>query len=234
VAPSPAQLAHAVELERRDEAIATELATVTALAQRTESIRARAANVRDALERHPLQLEELTARRRDADADEVNARAEVSRAEEALARLESSRRHRVEETERARKEIATAQNALADTRAYVQRLEEQRVELEGEHASLRAEAAGLVDRARSVADEVRGVDRITEGARREPAASLDELDDWGGQARSALFVARGTLEAERERVVVEANALGSAVLGEPLGASSAALVLRRLERARDG
>ncbi len=47
--------------------------------------------------------------------------------------------------------------------------------------------------------------------------------------RSALLVARGSLEAERERIVVEANALGAAVLGESLGARSVALVRRRLE-----
>ena len=222
MAPEPADLAHAEELERRDAAVARELATVNDLAQRTESIRSRTTEVRLGLERHPLQLVELTARRQAADADESNARAELARAEEVLARLDSSRRHRVEETERARKELATAQNALADTRAHVARLEEQLAALEREQALLRAEAPVLVDRARAVADEMRGIDRITAGARREPAASLDELDGWAGQARSALFVARGTLEAERERVVVEANALGSAVLGEPLGASSAA------------
>jgi hypothetical protein len=39
------------------------------------------------------------------------------------------------------------------------------------------------------------------------------------------------LETERERVVVEANVLGASVLGEQLGASSVALVRRRLESA---
>jgi hypothetical protein len=39
------------------------------------------------------------------------------------------------------------------------------------------------------------------------------------------------LEAERERVVVEANVLGTSVLGEELGAASVALVRRRLEAA---
>ena len=74
------------------------------------------------------------------------------------------------------------------------------------------------------------------GQRLEPsrtvlACRIDELDDWGGQVRSALFVVRGTLEAERERVVVEANVLGTSVLGEELGATSVAIVRRRLEAA---
>jgi hypothetical protein len=44
-----------------------------------------------------------------------------------------------------------------------------------------------------------------------------------------VLVARGTLESERERIVAEANALGSAALGEQLSATSVALVRLRLE-----
>ena len=57
----------------------------------------------------------------------------------------------------------------------------------------------------------------------------DDVEEWGARVRSALFVARGTLETERERIVVEANALGTAVLGETLGGSSVAVIRRRLE-----
>ena len=62
-----------------------------------------------------------------------------------------------------------------------------------------------------------------------PGAGLDALAEWASHARSSLFVARGVLEQERDRIVTEANALGSAVLGEQLGGSSAALVRERLE-----
>jgi hypothetical protein len=44
-----------------------------------------------------------------------------------------------------------------------------------------------------------------------------------------VLVARGTLEAERERIVVEANALAAGALGEPLSGANVALVRRRLE-----
>ena len=46
-----------------------------------------------------------------------------------------------------------------------------------------------------------------------------------------VLVARGTLEAERERIVVEANALAAGALGESLGGSSVTVVRRRLEEA---
>ena len=65
--------------------------------------------------------------------------------------------------------------------------------------------------------------------RDDPGETLDGIDEWGARVRSSLFVARGTLETERERIVVEANALAAAVLGESLGASSVAVVRRRLE-----
>ena len=62
-----------------------------------------------------------------------------------------------------------------------------------------------------------------------PGETLESVEEWGAHVRSVLFVARGTLEQERERIVVEANALGSAVLGEQLGGSSATLVRQRIE-----
>ena len=71
--------------------------------------------------------------------------------------------------------------------------------------------------------------RIAESARGDPGSDLDDVEEWGARVRSALFVARGTLETERERIVVEANALGTAVLGETLGGSSVAVIRRRLE-----
>jgi hypothetical protein len=46
-----------------------------------------------------------------------------------------------------------------------------------------------------------------------------------------LLVSRGTLEAERERVVVEANELAALVLGDSSAGSSVTLVRRRLEEA---
>ncbi len=146
-----------------------------------------------------------------------------------LATLESSRRRGVEELERARKESATAQEALDDARSRSARVEELATALRADEQALRDEAEELAEAATALAADVRRIGRIAEVAHRDPGRTLAELDDWGGQVRSALFVARGTLEAERERVVVEANVLGSSVLGEQLGASGVGLVRRRLE-----
>ena len=63
----------------------------------------------------------------------------------------------------------------------------------------------------------------------EPGMTLAVVEARRDAVVFALFVARGTLETERERIVVEANALGTAVLGESLGGSSVAVIRRRLE-----
>ena len=81
----------------------------------------------------------------------------------------------------------------------------------------------------ALAARLQSLESVAASTTRQPGSGLSALEEWASQARSALFVARGMLEQERERIVVEANALGSAVLGEQLGGSSASIVRQRLE-----
>jgi chromosome segregation ATPase len=231
MAASADALAHAAELERRDTEIAGELAVVRDLEERVGAIRGRAGIVREVLERVPLEREDLARRRAEADEAVTGAQVDVERTESWVASLESGRRRREDELDRARKEAATARDGLADALAARARIDERESALVEEERALVAEGEALAEAADLVAEGVRDVGRVTESAGRAPGTSLAELDDWGRRVRSALFVARGTLEAERERVVVEANVLGTAVLGEELGAASVALVRRRLEAA---
>jgi chromosome segregation ATPase len=222
-------LADAAELERRDEAVAGELETIRSLAERAGAVRIRVEEVRAALDRLPAEREEVALLFRAAEEDVARSRDELERAGSRVASLEASRRRRQDELDRARKELATAREAQSDAEARIERLAERTAELEAQEQALDAERALLVRTAAEISSELRTNGRVTATAGREPGTTLPELDDWGGRVRSALFVARGTLETERERIVVEANALGSSVLGEPLGASSVALVRRRLE-----
>jgi chromosome segregation ATPase len=227
-------IAELAELERRDATLARDLDDVKRLEERTGAVRRRAGEVRDALDRLPSELDELAQRRRSAEAAESALRAELARAQERLASLEAGRRRRQDELERARSEAATARQSLADGLSELERLARVDEELHARGTSLHEEATGLAADATDVARALRAMDHVIDAARREPGTSLAELDDWGGQLRSALFVVRGTLEAERERIVIEANALGSAVLGETLGASSVSVVRRRVEQALRG
>ena len=224
-------LAHAAELDRRDTEIANELEVVRNLEERVGAIRRRAGSVREALERVPFEREDLDLRRAEADRAVTAAHADVERTGSRVASLEASRRKRDDELERARKEAATARDVLADALAVRARVDERESALADEERALLAEGDALAEAAELVAEGVRDVGRVTESAGRAPGTSLADLDDWGSLVRSALFVARGTLEAERERVVLEANALGTSVLGEQLGTASVALVRRRLEAA---
>ena len=116
-----------------------------------------------------------------------------------------------------------------DVEADVARLRESGEQLRLAERELHDEARALTRSAAAIALDLRRVPRVTEDAGREPE-TFAGVEDWGQLVRSALFVVRGTLEAERERIVTEANALGASALGETLGATSVALVRRRLER----
>jgi chromosome segregation ATPase len=222
-------LAHADALVRRDAAVAAELDVVRELAARVGAIRARGGEIRAALERIPADLAELEARRTETESAVDRARAEHAAADARVAELERGRRRKQDELERARSEAVTARALLADTESQLARLDGLAADIRSEEAALRREVDGLARSAAEVAADVRGVARVTESAGTEPGDRLEELEEWGARVRPALFVVQGTLETERERIVVEANALGTAVLGESLGASSVAVVRRRLE-----
>ena len=100
--------------------------------------------------------------------------------------------------------------------AAVARIAARREELVDSERVLRAEADGLAVAARDIAAEIRETPRVSESGRELPGTDLPELVEWGARVHAALFVVRGGLENERERIVVEANTLGAAVLGEQL------------------
>jgi hypothetical protein len=222
-------VSYAADLEQRDRMAAAELEALAELAGRAADVAARGTELRSALERIPGELEDVGRRTYEAEAETDAALEQLRLADERLASLERSRRRRTDETERARREAATVRELLADAHAQAERLRARGEQLNADERALVEEAAGLSGTAAGIASELRRHPRIGDAAVREPGETLAELEDWGALVRSALFVARGTLEAERERIVAEANGLGATVLGEDLGASSVALVRRRLE-----
>lgn len=224
-------LAHASELDRRDQLLAGEIAVLDDLAGGVGTLRAQAAQVRTT-------LESLPAERVAAETAEAEARSALARAREALAvaearlaELERGRRSRRDDVDQARREHTRAVEDVHDASTRVERTVARRAELDDLGRSLDVEAEALVAEARSVADRIGAIPRVADAGSVDPGRSLTDLERWGAQARASLFVARSALATERERVVVEANTLGASVLGEPLGASSAAVVRRRIEQA---
>jgi chromosome segregation ATPase len=224
-------LSHARELERRDSAIARELEAVATVAQRVSAVLERASEVRTALTALPGELDELTRRLGSAENEADAAKSALAQADDRVTALARSRRGKEDELDRAEREATTARQLLADAESEVVRSREHLEELRASEPRLREDAGTLVREAEGLGNELARLPRISETEILRPGESLEELEQWGLLARSALLVSRGTLEAERERLVVEANELAALVLGDSSAGSSVTLVRRRLEEA---
>lgn len=222
-------LAHLAELERLDGAAAVDLTTLETLSRRAGAIRARAAEVRAELARVPLAFQELEHLKQGAVEESDAARAQLEEGEARLAALERSRRKRTDEIERARREVGTARELVADANTRIERLDRRQDDLTATEKALRAEVGALARAAHGVAAELGPLPRIGDATRNTPGGTLEDLEAWGALVHSGLFVARGTVVAEREQIVSEANALGESVIGATLGVLSVELVRRRLE-----
>jgi chromosome segregation ATPase len=199
------------------------------LAREVEAIRAGAADTSARLERLPAERASAKDAVRDAGA-EADAR---HGGHEAAARD-------VEAAERARDDARLRAARRAEVRAWdAVRMAERRLDaaraaaasLADEERRLNAEAHALAERARAAAGVLVERPGLAEQAGRPPVGDLESIAAWATDARAALFVARGNLAREREGLIRQANELGAVVLGEPLSASSAAVVARRVESA---
>ncbi|MGL6278505.1 MAG: hypothetical protein ACRC50_02995, partial [Gaiella sp.] len=196
---------------------------------RTAALRGRARKVDELLAGLPTERDAASAARESALADQRAAGEALAALEERIASF--GRRTGQDERDQAQRELVRAHEAVHDTAVRLDRAIARIGELDDLGRALRAEAEGLVVEAQTLAEQIRAQPRVAEAGKGEPGAALVSLEDWGARARAALFVARGPLASERERIVNEANQLGSTVLGEPLGASSASVVRRRIGEA---
>lgn len=222
-------LSYVSELERRDADVAARLDAAVCLLRRVDEVRARADRVRTSLAALPREIEQAEQAEQDARAREAAARREHSEAETRLADAGRSRRTGQEARAAAERAVRRAEVVVTDAQATVARTSERLRALEGDGSALRAEGEGLVVEAREVARDVSALPCLSDSGRTVPGASLQAIEEWGARAHAALFVVNGSLENERDRVVLEANALAAAALGEQVAGASVALVRRRLE-----
>ncbi len=227
---SASHLTHALELERRDDELAAAVGAVTAISERVDRLRTRALEIATWLERLPTErthLDEahIEARRQIAAARDVAAAADAE-----LERVRAGRGPRQEAISAAELAIELARADVAAADAHLARLGERRAGLTREEAALTAESSTLAADAASLARELGAMPRLSRQVGEKPGQGLDALAEWGAAAHAALLVVRSGLETEQERIVREANELGSAALGESLGATRVAAVRERLER----
>jgi len=227
-------LALARDIGRRDADLAARISTATDLLQRVDSVRDKARELQAALVAIPGEIAHAEEAERDARTRESDARLELVEAERRLDEAARSRRAGEDVKVAAERAVRRAAVAAEDAAATVARMRERLEALVREEAALQAEGEGLAVEARNAAAAVAELPRVSESGRSVPGASLPEIEEWGARAHAALFVVRGGLENERERVVFEANALAAAALGDHAGGSSVALVVRRLEQSLSG
>lgn len=229
-----ALLAHAEELHRRDEALAAGIEAVAELLGRADQVRSRAGAIIEALAALPEELVRNDEAQAEAQRREEGARGELAAAEQRMDEAAQSRRGGDEARAQAQRELTRAREELVDAEARSARIVARRAELLDSERVLRAEADGLAVAARDIATALRETPRVSESGRERPGEAPADLVEWGARVHAALFVVRGGLESERERVVSEAGALGAAVLGEQLAGASVAMVRARLEQHLQG
>jgi chromosome segregation ATPase len=222
VADDDRSLALAADIERRDGDVAAALGLVAHLSRRAEDIRVRCEELQLFLDSVPgelARLERSEAEARDAAATAAAALAEIEK--EAVA-------HRTDDVEQA---LESARRTATESAARHRHVVDEQAALRETETLSRSEIAELVRQAVEVAHRIEYVPTVSQSGREPPGETLAELAEWGRRVHAALFVVRGQLEAERDRLIREANELAGAVLGEQLAGSSVALVRRRLEEA---
>jgi chromosome segregation ATPase len=142
---------------------------------------------------------------------------------EAQAQYASARED--EARERAQHLLDRARDHVAIARESLERARSDSAALEREASRLSEEVPLLEERAQTVAA----------GSEHLPSApaGVRELVEWASRAHAELFVAQGYVDAQRERVVREANELATMLLGEPTyGATVAQLAAKTAARSR--
>jgi chromosome segregation ATPase len=221
-------LRFARELEARDERLATAISEVDELQRSTDRVRARAAELAGFLERLPRARAAAEEAVRDAEDENGVRRRAHAEAQAELARAGGSRdEDRVAAARRA--EVRT-RDALSTARRKLERALEARDTVERQAEAAALEAPELDRTARALAGRLARMPRVSRAAAGEPDPGLAGTVSWSDRAHAALFVVRGGLDTERERVVREANELAASALGEPVAATSVAGVRERLER----
>ena len=225
-------LTFARELERADGAVDVALREVGELQQAVDELHARARRTAAFLAALPDERERAEAGARRAAEDLDARRAEATHT--AGARADAERSGRDDRVDAARRTDSRAADAAALAEARLARAREALQRLSRREETARLDAAELERVAAELAARLRSLPRLSRRASDAHPAGLAGVVEWASWARAALWVVRSGLEAERERLVREANELSASVLGEPVAATSVTLVRRRIETALAG
>ena len=215
-------VAYARELEAQDVGLAAAIAEVDALRSEIADLRARAEHAVDFLARLTETRQALAAALAEAEDELERRQREAAEAEERLERAQ-----RDEDVLAARRAVVRTRDAVTTAERKVARLREEAEALEQEARRIELELPELERRAAEVAERIKAVHRTPDPGL--PGAGAAGVAAWASRAEASLFVARGGLETERDRVIRQASELAAAALGEP-AASSVSRVREELEQ----
>jgi len=206
-------------IQERDAELADAAARLAELAEEAERLGARAAEI----ERFFADYGDEEERRRGATAE---ARAELERRRDAVerAREELGTARGDEDRAAAERAVERADDRVKLATARVDHAVADEAELEQSAAAFSAELPSLETRARAATTELPELP--------PPPVGTRELIEWASAARATLFVAVGQRNQQRERLIREANELGTMLLGEPLYGATTAQVRERVEASR--
>jgi chromosome segregation protein len=204
------------QLDARDSELAAESERVRGLDGEVADVRGRAEEIEAFFLGYPVAEERARAAASAAAAELESRRAELADAERQLAAAGDDEVRVV-----AQRVLARASDHVTDAEARLERVAEEHAALLREIASSTAELPELAARAARISAEVDGVEA--------PGDPPRELVDWASRAHAALFVAAGYVDAQRERVIREANELATMLLGDATYGVTAAQALARVE-----
>ncbi len=219
------------ELVAADRSYGAALLEVDVASRETEAVHARADELAQFLESAPAAAGRLERGLVEAEAQAAAHAEELARADAELAAAEA-RRDR-ERIAAARRGQVQASDTLAVATKRVASLHEGRREHDRRVRDAEREAPEVELRAARLAESLRRLPHLAALAGLAPAAGLESVSAWATGVRAALLVARSGLSAEREAVVRQVNELGSAIVGEPIVATSAETIARRIRASLD-
>jgi hypothetical protein len=222
-------LAFVEELERRDELAAAALAEVEELQALAADVRTRAEAMQRFFDELPALTEQRAAAAREA-VDQLRV-AKAAREEAERALEQAARKRREQDRVTAERHAEDARDAERLAAAEVERTRLALGQLAREAGLAREQSGELEREAADLANRVAGLARITPEATQPPEPGLDGVAAWAARVRPALLLLQSSTVVERDSIIREANELGSAVLGEALGATSVTGVRDRIRRA---
>jgi chromosome segregation ATPase len=217
------------ELVQEDEGRSVVLAALDRLLDETAAVRERTERLRALFLEAPSERARIDGEIDAAELEVHQRSAAVAEAEAELAAAEAKADE--ERIAAANRFLVRARDALAVAEKRATAFRSEASELERRLADAEREVPQIESRAVELANSLRDRPRLAQEAACEPPPGLAGVAEWTSSARAALVVARSGVAAEQEAVIRQANELGSVILGEPLVASSAAVVARRVEQA---